>query len=301
MKRGGIFIAVIGLMILGAFVEPTRTLPGLLRGEPFFESRAASYWLAQIQSSDPAIRDAAYQKFLEADSSSIPLLRHLLSQAAEAETRWTAAELLGKKKGQARDAAPELIQALNDTDGHVRAVAATAIPEVETPATDAVPALLKHVRSDAAVPVIRALSRYGADAKPSLPEMVSILEDQTLEIETRWNAARTIGKMREAGDDAIPVLVSMLKHEDSRIREHSAEALGDIGPPSRSAIDALVAVLGDKDTKVRRDAVRSIGQIGADASVIPEVEKLVKDPEAIVREAATKTLEQLRKQAESKP
>lgn len=299
MKRVALVTVVVGIAVLGALFEPTRTVPGLVRGEPFFESRAATYWLAELQATDPASRETAYQKLLEADATAIPVLRHLLVHASEAEARWTAAELLGKKKGLARDAASDLLHALDDSDGHVRAVAATAIPEVETPASDAVPALLKHVRSDAAVPVIRALSRYGADAKPSLPELVSILEDKTLDIETRWNAARTIGKMREAGDDAIPVMVAMLKHEDSRIREHAAEALGDIGPPSRPAIDALVAVLGDKDTKVRRDAVRSIGQIGADESVIPEVEKLVKDPEAIVRDAAAKTLEQLRKQAES--
>jgi len=138
------------------------------------------------------------------------------------------------------------------------------------------------------------LSRYGADAKPALGRLLEIAAAESLDIEVRWNAVRTLGKMREAGADAIPSLLPMLKSPESRLREHAAEALGDIGPPSRSVVDQLFPLLTDPDIKVRRDSVRSIGQIGAGPEAIPFVEKLVKDPEQIVRDAATKTLEQLR-------
>jgi HEAT repeat protein len=63
----------------------------------------------------------------------------LLAKSAEPEVRWTAAELLGTKRGPCFDAASELLAALKDGDTHVRSVAATAIPEVETPAGIAVP------------------------------------------------------------------------------------------------------------------------------------------------------------------
>ena len=298
MKR---LVAVLGLVALAgaaAVLEPTQTIPGKLGGDAFFEGRPTRVWLKTLESEDVAAREAGIGR-LEAgsDASSVELLRQIVVRAPQAESRWTAIELLGKKKGAARSAAPELLKALDDSDPHVRSVAATTLPEIETPADQAIPALIGKLHDQSPVPVIRALSRYAEKAQPATSELIKIMQDGSLPEDVRWNAIRTLGKMREAGADAIPELVPLVKDPATRIREHAAEALGDIGPPSRAHIPLLVSSLADPDVKVRRDSVRSIGQIGVEpgslAGVIAEVEKLAKDPEEIVRDAAQTTLKQL--------
>jgi HEAT repeat protein len=287
-----VFFALLAIVV-GVW-EPSGRLRGWISGEAFFEGRPSHVWRRSVLLKEPDKREAALAKLREGGPDSVPVLRELLAKAPEAEVRWTAAELLGAKQGAARDASSEVLAALADPDAHVRSVAATAVPEVETPADTAVPALIKQLETEATVPVIRALSRYGADAKPALTVLLEIATAENREIEVRWNAIRTLGKMRVAGAEAIPTLLTMLDSPESRIREHAAESLGDIGPPSRSVVERLFPLLSDPDTKVRRDSVRSIGQIGAGPEAIPLVEKLVKDPEQIVRDAATKTLAQLR-------
>ncbi len=294
---GAVLLLILG--ITAVMFEPSGRLRGWLAGEAFFEGRPSHVWRRQLLLKAPDQREAAVEKLRNGGADSVAVLRELLGKAAEANVRWTAAELLGGKQGAARDASADLLAALRDSDSHVRTVAATAVPKVETPAETAVPALLALLEKDPAVPVIRALSVYGAEAKPALTALLKIMDTETLDIEVRWNAIRTIGKMREAGADAIPSLLPMLANSESRIREHSAEALGDIGPPSRSVVERLYPLLTDPDTKVRRDSVRSIGQIGAGPEALPLVEKLVKDPEQIVRDAATKTLSQLRDQPQA--
>jgi HEAT repeat protein len=287
------------LAILVIALEPSGKLRGWLMGEAFFEGRPTHVWRQQLLLKLPEKREEAIVKLRDGGPPSVQVLRELLGKADEPEVRWTAAELLGAKKGAAREASTELIAALADSDSHVRSVAATAVPDVETPADLAVPAMVAQLQNESTVPLIRALSRYGADAKPATKRLLELAAAESLEIEVRWNAIRTLGKMREAGAEAIPSLLPMLGSPESRIREHASEALGDIGPPSRSVVEQLFPLLSDPDTKVRRDSVRSIGQIGAGPEAIPLVEKLVKDPEQIVREAATKTLEQLRDTAPS--
>lgn len=296
MKRTLTLVVLAAVVGLAAALEPTQTIPGKLGGDAFFEGRPTRVWLKALSSDDVAKREEAVGK-LTADSSpaSVELLRQVVARSTSADLRWTAIELLGKKKGAAKTAAPEVLHALRDADGHVRSVAATALPEIETPAETAVPALVANLKDETPVPVIRALSRYTEKAQPATSELVGIMKDKSRPEDVRWNAIRTLGKMKEAGAPAIEDIVELLKDEAPRIREHAAEALGDIGPPSRSKIPLLVGMLTDPDVKVRRDSVRSIGQIGVDAdtlaTVVPEVEKLLKDPEQIVVDATKKALE----------
>ena len=60
------------------------------------------------------------------------------------------------------------------------------------------------------------------------------------------------------------------------------------------AIRCDVAVLTDPFKRVRRDAVRSLRQVGPDAKqALPEIRKLVDDPEEMVRHATKETLRTL--------
>jgi HEAT repeat protein len=266
-------------------------LIGKLRGESFFAGRSTSYWRLALVSEDPAIRENAYKTLHTGGADSVGVLIESLrtqdASASGAELRWTAAELLGKIGPAAKTAAPALLAALEDPDPHVRSVSATAVPEVETPAPAAVPALQKLLATESGRTAARALSKYRGEARPAIPDLIDMLDNKQLDTETRWNAARTLGKIGPGAESAIPTLVAHLEDEAESVREHAAEALGDIGPEAKDAVPALIVALTDPATKVRRDAVRSLGQIGPDSrAALPAIQTLLTDPEKIVVEAA---------------
>lgn len=290
-KSIGFAAVILGVLVLAVgWFEPTRVLRGKLRGEPFVHDRPASFWAEQL-AAEPGQRAKAIERLTQGGRRSVSVLEHLLRESASAEIRCAAAELLGQLGSDARPAATQLLASLKDADSHVRVISAATLPKVEAPATDAVPALLELLKREPRPEVSRALSVYRKAAKPAVPELMIILSNQKLDSESRWNAARTLGKIGTEAVESIPLLVECLHDEATTVREHSAEALGDIGPAAGETAGDLAQLLNDPNTRVRRDAVRSLGQIGPSAkAVAAEVEKLLSDPEQIVREAALVTL-----------
>ncbi len=286
-----IVLSILCLLALVCWLEPTGVIRGWVGGEAFFDGRPTDYWSRAVRSSDPVVQSHARERLSQGGSDAVPVLLELLgNQDADwqaAEVRWQAAEILGQIGPDAQASSTALLAALRDSDLHVRLVAATSLTLVDTPADLAVPALQELLNTDVSESVLRALSNYGPEAKPALDDLVGVLSNESLGTELRWNAARTLGKMREAGVEAIPAIVQHLKDPAPTVREHCAEALGDIGPLARDTFPALVAVLTDPATRVRRDAVRSLGQMGAPADeTLPAIEPLLEDPESIVRDAA---------------
>lgn len=303
MRNWLILGGVVALILVAiAWFEPTRVVIGTLRGESFAAGRPASYWRTALVSDDPVVKEAAYKTLHDGGGESVEVLVKLLDTRdgpQAADVRWTAAELLGKIGPPAKSASPTLLKALEDSDSHVRDLAATAIPEVETSADAAVPALQKILTTESGRTASRALSKYRDAASPAIPALIDMLNNKKLDNETRWNAARTLGKIGPAAQTAVPALVDNLKDEAESVREHSAEALGDIGPTAKDSVPALITVLTDEATKVRRDAARSLGQIGPEAqAALPALEKLKDDPEKIVQDAAQRAIELISATAE---
>ncbi len=282
---------ILSAVVVYVVLEPSGAVLGYLRGESFFEGRPTGYWARSLMS-DPKTRSVVTAQLEQGKSDAAPVLIELLQQTGPdaAELRWTAAEILGSI-GPSTGAGPALLAALEDPDPHVRAVAARWLAAVGVPAEDAVPVLIAMLKFDQSIEVTRAISQYRGEAKSALPDLVDILTDKSLDSETRWNAARTIGKIGPDAAEALPVLVASLEDEVATVREHAAEAFGDIGPLAGDCVPALVAVLDDPATRVRRDAVRSLGQIGnASVVAVPEIKALLDDPEEIVRDAAKNAL-----------
>ena len=154
------------------------------------------------------------------------------------------------------------------------------------------PKLKELLRGEHSVVTARALSEYREAAAPALPELVAAMHDKKLPTEARWNAARTIGKIGPSAVSTVPDLIDELDDPADTLREHAAEAIGDIGPVAAElGVPALRKALTDHYVKVRRDSVRSLGYIGAEARPAAEdMLLLLKDPEALVREAAEKAL-----------
>ncbi len=230
-----VVLALPCLAAVGWWLDPTGVLQGWLRSESFWSGRPASYWSQSLRSEDPLEQSEARQQLEHGGADAVAVLTEVLADRGAAdwqatEARWNAAEILGRIGPAAQSASPALLEALQDPDLHVRSVAAGSLPLVDTPAEQAVPALLDLLRRDASESAIRALSKYGPDARPALDDLVRLLSDKSLDTELRWNAARALGKMQESGAEAIPVLVLCLQ-------DTAQPCVSTV--PKRSAISAL--------------------------------------------------------------
>jgi HEAT repeat protein len=63
----------------------------------------------------------------------------------------------------------------------------------------------------------------------------------------------------------IPVLVDLLKDQDTFVRRDAAVALGELGEEARPAVAALLALRTDKET-VRRAAADALDKIDSEAA-----------------------------------
>ena len=90
----------------------------------------------------------------------------------------------------------------------------------------------------------------------SLPVLKQLLEhgDEDLEL-------RTFEIIRRIGPPAIPLLVELLRHEQSAFRSQAADALIDLAPDTESIQPALRRALTDDDAMVAGDAARA-GRVG---------------------------------------
>lgn len=294
-KRRWLAVFLVLVALGGAvWLEPTGIARGYLRGEPTFERRPTSAWVVRLRDSNPAAREAAKRQLAHGGADAVVVLADLVEPRpsddwTSVERRVTAAELLRDMGPKAVPAAPALVAALGDADANVRAAAAEALGAIGPAASEGYSGLVAHLKHG--VPVIRALAKFGSDARQAEAELIARLGDPDPAI--RWNAARALGKIH-AGPAGIEALVRACTDKVPEVREHAAEALGDIGPPAASAVPALTGLLSDENFKVRRDSARSLGKIGPAAKAAAEaLRKLATDPEQSVRAAAAQALKDL--------
>ncbi|NER97832.1 MAG: tetratricopeptide repeat protein [Symploca sp. SIO1B1] len=204
-------------------------------------------------------------------------------QDSESHVRISAAEALGQIGSDA--AIPGLIQALEDSESHVRISTAEALGQIGSDV--AIPRLIQaledsesHVRMSA----IKALSKIDFDAV--IPRLIQALEDS--ESHVRISAVEALGQI--GSDAAIPGLIQALEDSESHVRISTAEALGQIG--SDVAIPRLIQALEDSESHVRISAAEALGQIGSDVA-IPRLIQALQDSDEYVRISVIKALNQI--------
>jgi HEAT repeat protein len=292
-KRWLLLIPVVLIAIaVGAWVEPTHSVRGWVRGEPFYQGRPASYWEEGLIDPEPKEQMRIPQELESGKAAAVPVLVYLLGSRHE-PVRTSAAGILTKLGPPAADAVPALLTRFNDDpDPTVRAISAQALGAIKPTDPAVIKAFIGKLHTDDRDFVIRPLSNAAADARAAIPDLIEIARDTKQPPVPRWEAIRTLGKIGRDSKPAVPILIGALKDNDELVREHAAEALGDIGAPE--AIPHLTRALGDEAGRVRRDAVRSLGLFGPAAkSALPEAEKLLKDSEPLVREAARAALRRI--------
>ena len=113
--------------------------------------------------------------------------------------------------------------------------------------------------------------------------LIEILEDEDVDEEMRWYAARILGEFHDPA--AITALVELLKISDNEeLSAMAAAALGQIGSPS---VAALTELLAEEDTRLL--AVRSLSHIRRSETITPLL-SVVHDAQVAVRTAAIEAL-----------
>jgi HEAT repeat protein len=105
----------------------------------------------------------------------------LLQRQGDSEVRWNAARTLGKIGLPAKEAVPNLIAALTDSDALVREHAAEALGDIGPQAKEAIAALEKVLNDpDAGVrrDAVRSLGQMGPAAKSAIESIRPLLQDK---------------------------------------------------------------------------------------------------------------------------
>jgi hypothetical protein len=132
---------LLGTAVLAALLEPTRSVRGLLAGEPFFRHRPASYWREVLRAYGRAgsIPREGGSYFFDARPA-FPVLA-LCARDPDSNVRWPAIALLAKGDLRTQETFQLLLEALEDPDAEVRLRAALALSRWGTMARPAASAL----------------------------------------------------------------------------------------------------------------------------------------------------------------
>jgi len=168
-------------------------------------------------------------------------------------------------------AVPALIRALDDPDpevrtrvmgvlGYIGPAAKTAVPRILTLAQDAGPTDTIH--EVAAV----ALGSIGEGAEEAIPYLLKLVKSQDIVLVYPAAAALgSIGKKNEAV--VVPVLFGLLKHENALIRGTAAAALGQFGKADEAAQEVTRQAAKSVDGGVRGRAAAQIKEIEWDLQI----------------------------------
>jgi HEAT repeat protein len=181
----------------------------------------------------------------------------------EISARLSAAAALAKL-GEGKRAVSTLTAALKHDDLDRRRRAAEILEIIGPDAKEAVPALL-HALNDADGWLTPKVAARGVAAR-ALGVSEKKLRDEAIPFQSRnwivrWQAARALGKIdpQTATDKVVPVLIKMLSHDQSWVRQMSIQTLGAIGRPARAAIPPLRIILAnDKSEAVWREAHKAL-------------------------------------------
>lgn len=170
--------------------------------------------------------------------------------------------------------AAEIQATLNDRDGDIRSVAATATGNLGAVAVLAIPQLVEQLKNDpvkeARETAARALGRIGkaAPKEKSIIEPLRAATKGDKDPVTRVVALGALAMIDVELKEHIASLRTYLHHEEALVRMKAAHALGMIGLPAKEAAPEIVKVLEQETDHHRIGYVaRALGNVGDPASL----------------------------------
>jgi len=127
---------------------------------------------------------------------------------------------------------------------------------------------------------------------PTPDEVVSRLVDILGERDETGARNAAVEALSRLGEAAAPAMIDLLRHPDPDQRKLAADILGQM--ESRQGEEPLVAALDDADLNVRVSAAEALARVGGEAAG-RALERLLKQPEPLLRLCALEGLAQLRR------
>lgn len=222
-------------------------------------ARRVAVLVPALKSKEKEVRAFALDQLEGLGPSALPAVTALTALLDDKSDRLAAARALGAIGESASAAILALTRLLDDEDKDVYAAALAALRKMGLSAK--VPALIGSLRDAEPTTRQRAakeLGELGVGAKSAIPALARALHDPSLEV--CYEAASALKAM---GKDAVPPLVEFVKSK-GRGREAAIRALGEIGPAAKVAVPELGKLLDDPDGAVQVAAATALRSLGSD-------------------------------------
>ena len=197
------------------------------------------------------------------------------------DVREAAAIHLALAGSAARDAVPQLLERLGDSNGEVQLRAAQALWEIDRNGYPVLPVLVELLaakRGNTRIGAAHALGRMGRAASDAVPSLMQLLRNSRSFDRLVYAAA--IIRIEPDNDTALGLLMRGMRSQDADVRYLSTVALG-AAPLSRQlrVEEALSAALDDVSARICHAAYESLSQLqvrnavlrGAEAASHPEI------------------------------
>jgi hypothetical protein len=276
---------IVGLttFALSAFAQAPAQPP-----EPVFQGKPLSEWLKGYPTpeSEEALRQAG--------SNAIPILERLIRETDQDPMPPDEPIYQGKRLTQWLLADAPTREDARDFQVFVKRHKQIA-EAVQAVGTNAIPTLLRLLRTTDSTSKTKLLSAWGALARSQVTFPIDI--DYTSA--TFWIHAGRDGFsiLDPKAQSAVPALVDIINQNISATsRSYTMEALAHIGPAAREAVPCLLtfvtnAVVTRTDAEMQLDAITALGQIHADPDrVVPALIDALHSPNHYARVHAMQAL-----------
>jgi HEAT repeat protein len=240
-------------------------------------------------------------EFGPAAGAAVPALEKALSDS-DWDVRRDAPEALAKIAGKAAvPALGKALAAAEETDTneneYVRRAIVEALGTIGDDPASVVPVLIKALADKRPVVrliAVRTLASFGATAEAALPRVTELLQDPDGSV--REEAADRLDSFGpKAGKAAIPALIKALRDSSWLVRWQAARTLGRLREEPMTVVPALIEALGDEHYAVRMWAAWSLGWFGGDAqAAVPRLTQLLQDKEPNVPDYAAEALKRIK-------
>lgn len=205
--------------------------------------------IAALRDRDGEVREAAVRALGKIGRPAVPpLLDALRSRQAQRARTMIIAAL---KEIADCSAVPALLEAIADTDWHVRQAAAEALGEIgDARAIEPLVRTLGDRHDGPRWAAVDALAKIGAPTVPALVEALRVTEWRL-----RWAAVTALGKI---GEPAVLPLLQLLMSGGQEVRWAAEAALAQIGD---AAVPALTRGLRSAQPGLRAAAAETLAQM----------------------------------------
>ena len=232
--------------------------PGLADRLELLEQDAVPPLIQRLSSTSPATVKTVDAVLVNlAEFSIIPLIHSLAADHPEVQMR---AHCLLKTIGE-----PTVMPLIRET------VVASALHKSEGAPGDEQEAYIQ-----------RQVQLLGDLGRPAVIALLEVFAPENEALRDLVGAA-----LHRIGDDAIQIMLPLLKDETPGMRRTVITALGFI--EAKDTLDHIVITLGDEDADVRHQAAWALGQLEEPAAISPLIDAAV-DPEPEVRAAIIEAL-----------